>query len=454
MQSNIKNILKGWNIRSIKMHYVSNTEEQKQEMLQAIGVDNVMELFKDIPQSLILKDKLKLPSAMSELEVRRLMKELAAKNKAEMASFLGAGAYNHFTPSFVNHLLLRGEFFTAYTPYQPEISQGMLQAIFEYQTMICNLAGMDVANASMYDNSSALAEAAIMACRIKGKNKVLISKAVHPEHMEVVNTYTDANSIELVELNFENGVTKLESNNDFAGILVQQPNFFGCVEDLSAIAKFVHDNDALLVVSVNEPTSLGVLKSPGALGADIVVGEGHSFGNPISFGGPFVGFMATKKEFVRQLPGRLAGQTIDREGRRGFVLTLQAREQHIRREKATSNICTNQALNALAVTITLAALGKELKNLAMQNVHKAHYAAKALEKVGKKLFNAPFYNEFVIKFNDIEKAKQKMIANNILPGLELKRFYNEPELENAMLICVTEMNPKEQIDKLAEVLRK
>ena len=434
------------------MHYVSNTEEQKKEMLETIGVNNILDLFKDIPQELILKRNLNIPEALSEIEVKRLLDSLAGKNKSNMVSFLGAGAYRHFSPTIVNHILLRGEFFTSYTPYQPEISQGMLQAIFEYQTMVCKLTGMDVANASMYDNSSALAEAAIMATRIKKKNGILISKAVHPEHREVVKTYTDANNLELVEANFGNDITKVLSDKDFAAIIVQNPNFFGCIEDLKKIEKFAHENGALLIVSVNEPTSLGILKSPGSYNADIVVGEGHSFGNAVSFGGPYVGFMATKNEFVRQIPGRLAGQTVDKEGRRGFVLTLQAREQHIRREKATSNICTNQALNALAFTITLATLGKELKNLAMQNLQKAHYASLQLEKSGiKNAFSSYFYNEFAVKVKDIENANKKLAENNIAPLIDLGKYY--PELKNHALICVTELNTKEEIDKLAGVLR-
>ncbi len=433
------------------MHYIPNTEEQKKEMLEAIGANNVLELFKDVPQNLILKNNLKLPSALSELEVKRLLENIASKNNTGMASFIGAGAYNHFIPSIVNHLLSRGEFLTSYTPYQPEISQGMLQAIFEYQTMICNLTGMDVANASMYDNSSALAEAAIMATRIKNRKKIFISKAVHPEHIEVVRTYANANSIDLVEIDLDNGITNIPDEKDFAAIIVQNPNFFGCIESLEKIAKFAHGNDALLAVSVNEPTSLGILKSPGSYNADIVVGEGHSFGSPISFGGPYVGFMATKNEFMRQMPGRLAGQTVDSEGRRGFVLTLQAREQHIRREKATSNICSNEALIALAAAISLAAFGKELRTLAMQNLQKAHYAAGQLEKAGiKKAFSSYFYNEFAIRLNDINKTNKKLIENNIMPLLDLGKFY--PELKNHALICATEMNTKEEIDKLIRVL--
>lgn len=433
------------------MHYISNTEEQKKEMLETIGVNEVLDLFKDIPKELILKDKVNVPSALSEIEVKRLMESLAAKNKTGMVSFLGAGAYNHFVSTIVNHLILRGEFFTSYTPYQPEISQGMLQAIFEFQSMICKLTGMDVANASMYDNSSALAEAALMASRIKKKNRILISKTVHPQHREVVKTYADANSLELIELDFnDRGITQ-PVGKDFAAILVQNPNFFGNIEDLNAISKFAHENDALLVVSVNEPTSLGVLKGPGSYDADIVVGEGHSFAIPPSFGGPYVGFMAAKKEFIRQMPGRLAGQTVDSEGRRGFVLTLQAREQHIRREKATSNICTNQALIALAATISLATLGKELKTLAMQNVQKANYAASQLEKAGiRKAFSSYFYNEFAVELNDIENANKKLVENNIMPFIDLGKYY--PELKNHALICVTELNTREEIDKLVNVL--
>ena len=383
--------------------------------------------------------------------MKRLLENLAGKNKSNTVSFLGAGAYRHFSPTIVNHLLLRGEFFTSYTPYQPEISQGMLQAIFEFQSMICKLTGMDVTNASMYDNSSALAEAAIMATRIKRKNRILISKAVHPEHREVVKTYTDANSLELLEVNFENGITKIPTEKEFDAIIMQNPNFFGCIEELEKIEKFAHENDALLIVSVNEPTSLGMLKSPGSYNADIVVGEGHSFGNPVSFGGPYVGFMATKNEFVRQIPGRLSGQTVDKDGKRGFVLTLQAREQHIRREKATSNICTNQALNALAVTITLATLGKELKNLAMQNLQKAHYAASQLDKAGiKKAFSSYFYNEFAVKVNNINDANKKLAENNIMPLIDLGKYY--PEMKNRALVCVTELNTKEEIDNLVRVL--
>ncbi len=433
------------------MHYVPNTEEQKKEMLEAIGADNVLELFRGIPKNLILKNNLKLPGALSELEVKRLMEDMASKNKINAASFIGAGAYSHFIPSIVNHLLSRGEFLTAYTPYQPEISQGMLQAIFEYQTMICNLTGMDVANASMYDNSSALAEAAIMATRIRGRKKILVSGAVHPEHIEVLRAYANANSINLNEIDLDNGITKIPDEKDFAAIIVQSPNFFGCIESLEKIAKFAHDNDALLVASVNEPTSLGILKSPGRCNADIVVGEGHSFGSPVSFGGPYVGFMATKNEFMRQIPGRLVGQTVDSEGRRGFVLTLQAREQHIRREKATSNICSNEALIALATTISLAAFGKELKALAVQNLQKAHYASEQLGKAGiKKAFSSYFYNEFAVRLNDISKANKNLIEDNITPLLDLGKFY--PELKNHALVCATEMNTKEEIDKLVGVL--
>lgn len=436
------------------MNYISNTKEQKNEMLKAIGVSKITELFQGIPQSLILNESLRLPDAMSEMEVRQLLEGIAAKNKANMQCFLGAGAYIHFIPAIVNHLLSRGEFITSYTPYQPEISQGMLQAIFEYQTMICNLTGMDVANASMYDNSSALAEAAIMACRIKKKNKVVLSGAVHPEHRDVVKTYAYANSIEVIEADCKDGTTVLAKNEfgkDFAAVLVQQPNFFGCIENLSEAAAFAHSNDALLVASINEPTSLGILKSPGSCGADIVVGEGHSFGNSISFGGPFVGFMTTREEFVRQLPGRLVGETVDREGKRGFILTLQAREQHIRREKATSNICTNEALNALAVTITLAAFGKGLKDLAVQNLQKAHYALDKMGNAGiKRVFAAPFYNEFAVRLSDFGKAKEKLIESNIIPGLDISRFY--PEMENTMLICITEMHSKKQIDNLVSLL--
>ena len=434
------------------MQYISHTPEQVQSMLDTIGISSIRELFKDIPPELLIEKELDLPESCSEIEVSKVLTQLAKKNKTDMLSFAGAGAYKHFIPTVVNHLLLRGEFFTAYTPYQPEISQGTLQAIFEFQTMIANLTGMQVANASMYDNSSALAEAALMAVRITKKEKILISNATHPEHKQVVETYLHANNLQLQEVPLNEGTTQIPDLEGAAAIIIQQPNFLGSIEQLEAIAQKAHEQGALLIVSVNEPTALGMIKSPGTCGADIVVGEGHTFGNPLSFGGPYLGFITTKKEYMRQLPGRIAGMTHDSKDRRGFVLTLQAREQHIRREKATSNICTNQALNALAATIALAYLGKELKTLAMHNVQKSHYAKKQLQHAGISIpYTAPTYNEFVIRLEDKEKVQERLAEHNILPLVELSKYDNA--LQNEVLVCVTELHTREEIDKLIQAIR-
>lgn len=432
------------------MDFIPNTDKDREEMLKTIGVSSVNELFKDIPEGLLLKENLKINESLSELEVRNKLKNLADKNKTELVSFLGAGSYNHFIPSVVNHIISRSEFYTAYTPYQPEISQGILQAIYEYQTMICELTGMDVANASMYDGASALAEACIMAVNITRRNQILMLKSVHPEYKDVVRTYCHAHDFELEEIEDKEINEKITEKT--AALLVQNPNFFGSIEDLKEIEKLVHDKKALLVVSVVEPTSLGVLKSPGSLGADIVVGEGQSFGNAMNFGGPYLGIIAAKDKYKRNIPGRLVGGTVDAEGERGFILTLQTREQHIRREKASSNICSNEALCALAATVHLAALGKEgVKELAELNIQKSHYLADKLKEAGFELmFGKPFYNEFVVKFDDAKKINEKLLENNLIGGLELEKFY--PEMKNCLLFCVTEVIKKEDMDKLVEIL--
>jgi glycine dehydrogenase subunit 1 len=373
---------------------------------------------------------------------------------------LGAGAYHHFIPAVIPHLIGRSEFYTSYTPYQPEASQGLLQTIYEFQTLICELTGMDVANASMYDGASALAEAMIMASHITGREEVIISKTIHPEYREVVRTYAQAKDLKIVEIGYENGITSLEElkekvSNKTAAVLIQNPNFFGSLENLKKIERIAHKNKSLLVVAIVEPTSLGLLRPPGELGADIVVGEGQSFGNSISFGGPYLGFMATKDKYMRRLPGRLVGVTTDSEGRRGYMLTLQAREQHIRREKATSNICTNEALCALAATIYLVSLGKEgLRRVAELSTQKAHYAFEKIKGAEgfKKTFSSPFYNEFVIKCRNAKRIKQALLKEKIIGPLELERYY--PELKNHLLFCTTEMNSREEIDRLVSVLRK
>ena len=438
------------------MSYIPKTPDDVKVMLREIGVNSMEELFKDIPKSVLLKEALRLPKAMSELELKNHMQELSEKNSSNFINFLGAGAYRHFIPAIVNHLIFRSEFYTAYTPYQAEMSQGILQALYEYQTMICELTGMDVSNASVYEGASALAESCIMAVNIKKKRQILISKAVHPEYREVVKTYSHFHGVEIIEIEHEEGITSVDAirkriNGNTAGVIVQSPNFFGILEPLDIIADTVHASDVIFIVSVVEATSLGILKEPGRF-ADIVTGEGQSFGNAVNFGGPYFGFMATKQEYVRHLPGRIVGATLDTKGRRGFVLTLQAREQHIRREKASSNICTSQVLNALAGAIYLASLGRNgLREVAEQNTQKAHYCFKMIQDVGfEAVFNKPIYNEFVIRFDDINRVNEWLLSNHIMGGLDLGRFY--PELKNCGLFCITEMHTKEHIDRLVEEL--
>lgn len=444
------------------MNYVPHTKKEQQEMLAAIGKQSIDELYQDIPADLKLKRDLQVAGGLSEIELRRLLGELAKKNQNldDYVSFLGAGAYEHYIPAFIDQLLLRSEFYTAYTPYQPEISQGTLQNIYEFQTMICELTGMEVSNASMYDGASALAEAVVMACEQTRRKEFVIASAVHPEYRETVETYTKTQGLTGVALGYKDGVTDVSDaaglvHDKTAALVVQYPNFFGNVEDLKALAEVAHAKGALLVVAVADPVSLGVLEAPGALGADIVVGEGQSFGNPVSFGGPHIGFFATKQKYVRRMPGRIVGATVDNRGQRAFVLTLQAREQHIRREKATSNICSNQALNALAVNMALSALGKEgLRDMAYQSLQKAHYAFNQLTAIPgvEPMFpGKPFFKEFVLKLpQDPEKVNEALLEHKIIGGLPLKRFY--PELENGMLVCVTELRTKEEIDCFVERL--
>lgn len=342
--------------------YISNTAEQQGEMLKEIGLDTTEDLFQDVPPEVRLKRKLDLPEELSEMELVRHMRNLAQRNCSleEYPCFLGAGAYDHFVPSVIDQLISRQEFYTAYTPYQPEISQGTLQSIFEYQTFVCELTGMDVANASMYDGASALAEAALMACQSVRRQEILVAKSVHPESREVIDTYCKFRGIRVQEVGYQNGQVDLKDleskiTANTAAVIVQSPNFFGIMESLKEIAELAHGNKSLFVVSV-DPVSLAVLKSPGELGADIVVGEGQALGNPVSFGGPYLGFFAATEKLMRKMPGRIVGETVDKFGNRGFVLTIQTREQHIRREKATSNICSNEALNALTATIYLTLL--------------------------------------------------------------------------------------------------
>ncbi len=439
------------------MDFIPNTDLDRELMLNDIGLENLSELFKDIPSELLLKENLRIPKGLSEIEVKDLLMKISEKNRIEFSYFLGAGAYKHFIPSVVNHIVGRSEFYTAYTPYQPEISQGMLQAIYEYQTMICELTGMDVANASMYDGASALAESCIMAANITKRKEILISKAVHPDYRQVVKTYCKAHGFSLKEVGFSDGVTDVNElrekiSEDTAAFLVQSPNFFGAIEDLSGIEETVHANGALLNVCVSEMVSLGVLKSPGSFNADVVVGEGQSFGNNLNFGGPYLGVMATRQMYVRHLPGRIVGATLDKDGKRAYILNLQAREQHIRREKASSNICSNEALNALAACVYLAALGKKgFKKVSELCLQKAHYLADLFSKIGIEVKFSCFYNEFVVKVDNAKKVNSELLNNGIIGGVELGKYYSL--LNDCLLFCVTELNTREEMDRLVEVVK-
>lgn len=429
------------------MEYIQNSDEDRKQILKAIGIESIDDLFKNIPKE--IRDKanpLNLPLPLSELEVLNIMSKLGSKNATNENhfSFLGAGKYNHFIPSVVLELGSRNEFYTAYTPYQPEASQGNLQIIFEYQTMMCELTGMDVSNASHYDGATALCESIGMAIEHTSKRKVIISSAVNPMYRQVIKTILKFKPYEIIECPYKDGVTDPNDisrliDNNTACIVIQNPNFFGCIEDMEALSEIAKKHQALSVASVN-PVSLAVLKPPGHCGFDIASGDGQPLGNEMSFGGPSFGFIATKSDLVRRLAGRLVGQTTDKQGRRGFVLTLQAREQHIRREKATSNICTNQALMALRATIFLSCLGKQkFVELAKLNLAKAHYLASKLSN--KLVFKQPFFNEFVIRAGEnanFEKEK-------ILPGVDLGKFY--PELKGCLLVCVTEKLTKETLDR-------
>ena len=440
------------------MRYIPNSPDERAEMLRLVGVGSTENLFDSIPEDVRLRRALNVPAALSELELLKKFDVMAARNQAaRRISFLGAGAYSHYSPTVVDHLISRSEFFTAYTPYQPEISQGTLQAIFEFQTLVCQLTGMDIANASMYDGSTAMAEAVLMAERVTKRAKVIASSAIHPEYLQVAHTYVQHAGIELQHCAYSggSGTTDGLSNLDdkTAAVVVQSPNFFGCIEDVQALADKAHAVGALLIVVVTEAMSFGLLKSPGACGADIVVAEGQSFGVPLSFGGPYVGLFATRDKYARQIPGRLVGEAYDAKGRRGYVLTLATREQHIRREKATSNICTNEGLIALAATVYLETMGpRGVQAVAKQCAQKAHYAARKISEIeGFTIpFSAPFFNEFVVRgpSEAVPLLAQLAAEKGIDGGIALSRYdANRP---NDFLVCVTETNTREQIDALVE----
>ncbi len=432
-------------------------------MLEIVGLNSADELFRSIPKDVQLNRALKITDPLAETEVIGAMENFADKNTAaRKTSFLGAGVYSHYSPTIVDHLIQRSEFFTSYTPYQPEISQGTLQYIFEFQTLVAQLTGMDVANASMYDGSTSMAEAFLMAQRVTRRDKVVIAQTVHPEYLEVAKTYTQHGDLTIDTVHFDQKTGRVldaeldKLDNQTAAFVVQSPNFFGCVEDLTALAEKAHAVGALFIVVVTEAISFGLLKSPGKCGADIVVGEGQSFGIPMSFGGPHLGLFACSEKYVRNMPGRLAGIAYDKNGNRGFVLTLATREQHIRREKATSNICTNQGLIALAATIYMEAFGKKgLQEVAVQNAQKAAYAKKKIAEIsGFSIpFSSPTFNEFVVRApkNANEILEKLRTEQNIIGGLPLSWHYND--FPNDFLVCATETNTKEQIDNLVAGLK-
>lgn len=438
----------------MKHRYLPMTEQDQKEMLAAIGVSSVEDLFSDIPEKVRFQGNYSIKRAKSESALLKELTKLAQKNADAKAnvSFLGAGVYDHYSPVIVDHVLSRSEFYTAYTPYQPEISQGELQAIFEFQTMICELTGMDVANSSMYDGATALAEAGMLSAGTTKRKKILLSSAVHPEAKEVVKTYVKGQYIEVQEIPHKDGITDIEALEDMvddtvAAVMIQYPNFFGRVEPLKDLEAIIHAHKSLFVVSSN-PLALGALTPPGNFQADIVVGDAQPFGIPMGFGGPHCGYFAVTSKLMRKVPGRLVGQTVDDNGQRGFVLTLQAREQHIRRDKATSNICSNQALNALAASVAMTALGKHgVKEMAIANIQKAHYAKTKLKEAGFEIvYEGPSFNEFIIKCNSsISAVNRALLEKGMIGGYDLGRDFKQ--LENHMLIAVTELRTKEEIDE-------
>jgi glycine dehydrogenase subunit 1 len=441
------------------MRYIPSTSVDQASLLKTAGVASIEELFRDIPKCARIDGVISVPKhGLSEIELKDHMSALSEKSDHDAAyvSFLGGGAYDHFIPSTVKHIISKSEFYTAYTPYQPELSQGMLQAIFEYQSMVCELTGMDAANASMYDGATAMAEAASLAVHSTSRKEILVSKAVNPNYRQVLRTYAAGADWEIKEFGYEKGVgtsdlkdasEKISENT--ACVIVSNPNFFGCVEDVAKFSALAKAKGALSIVSI-DPISLGILKKPGELGVDVVVGEGQALGLPQSYGGPYLGLFAVKKAYLRLMPGRIVGETVDSKGRRGYVLTLQAREQHIRREKAFSNICSNEALCALASLVYLSTMGKSgLKEVAEQCLQKANFLKKKLSK--HVAMKAPSFKEFVIKTSKpVGEVNKVLEKNNVLGGLDLGKDY--PELKGHMLIAVTEMVKRESVDKLVSLL--
>ncbi|MFC7060608.1 aminomethyl-transferring glycine dehydrogenase subunit GcvPA [Halobacillus seohaensis] len=438
----------------MEFRYLPMTEQDKKDMLSTIGVQSTEELFADIPVNVRFKDDLNIKPPKNEYALTKELTELSNRNvnAKSHTSFLGAGVYDHYIPSIVDHVISRSEFYTAYTPYQPEISQGELQAIFEFQTMICELTGMHVANSSMYDGSTALAEAVNVSAGHTKKKKVLVSKAIHPESLAVIYSYAKGPGLEVVEIDHMDGMTDLkqlekEMDENTASVVVQYPNFFGQIEPLDKVRKIVDKGKKAMLIASSNPLALGYLTPPGEFEADIVVGDAQVFGIPAQYGGPHCGYFATTKKLMRKVPGRLVGQTKDEEGRRGFVLTLQAREQHIRRDKATSNICSNQALNALASSVAMSSLGKQgLKKMSWMNIQKTNYMKKQLKLAGFEVaFQGAFFNELVVKLNQsVSDVNRKLLGKGVIGGYDLSKDFED--LREHMLIAVTEIRTKDEID--------
>jgi len=446
------------------MGYVPNTPEDQQAMLTRLGLSTLEDLLAPVPENVRLRRPLELPQALSEPDLKRLLNGTAAKNQNldNWISFLGAGNYDHAIPSVVPHLQKRSEFVTSYTPYQPEVSQGMLQAIYEFQTMICQVTGLDIANASLYDGSTAVVEAVFMAIGPGGRGEVVISEGVDPQYRRVLRTYAHARGFSVKEVPTRNGITSVEDldaamSPTTAAVVVQQPNFFGCIEDVTAIEPVAHQGKSIFITNITEPASLGILAPPADYGADIAVGEAMNLGNAISYGGPACGFIAARSKFMRLMPGRLVGQTVEEGGKKqtGYVLTLQTREQHIRRERATSNICTNQSLLAVGVAIYLAALGKQgFRELAELCLQKAHYAFRQITAIPgyAAAFNSPFFEEFAIRLPvSAQKLEHHLEQSGIIGGYPLGKNY--AGMEDCMLFCVTETRTKADIDLLVSALK-
>lgn len=441
--------------------YIPLTEAEEKEMLAKIGIKSMDDLFSEIPEEFRLNRELNLPKHKSELEVSRYLNSLAAMNcsTSKMPCFMGAGAYDHYIPSIIEAFASRSEFYTSYTPYQPEISQGTLQYIFEFQTLITRLTGMDVANASLYDGGTAFAEAMIMACNVAKSKEIVVSKTCRPEYLQILKTYAHGQSIKVIEVEAKDGVTDLDDlkakiTDKTAGVIIQSPNFFGIIEDVAGATEIAHGVKKCSMILSTDPFTLGVLKKPSDYDVDVVIGEAQGLGLPLAFGGPYLGIIAAKESYMRKMPGRLVGETVDRDGKRAYVLTLASREQHIRREKATSNICSNQGINSLCAAIYMSVMGKKgMYEVGLQATEKAHYAFKKLTESGKfkPLFDKPFFMEFALT-SDLDPAKvtEELRQAGIIGGYELGKDF--PEYKNAILFAVTEKRTKEEIDRLAQVL--